>query len=304
MHQVADKVNVRTSGPRSALTRQPVGGRGAGGGLRIGEMERDALISHGVSTFLKESLMERSDSSHIWIGARSGIMSACNPSQNIYRDFMTEDFSRVKARNEDGSLARGDDKVVLSNPRSDFCRIEVPHALKLLIQELEAQGFKMAMITDTVMKTWKTVDDATRIAYSELSKHLNTRKKELEGVRDVSWVKPVSEWANSKFRTCTLSIGPLFLPMIQQIQNEMGEFKDTITLQRLDEFGSSQSVTVVSSHSPLTTLITPSVGDNESILLVEQSKPLTSSQIAHIRCCGFQEVPSFILRVDKHWSVW
>lgn len=99
MHQVADKVNVRTTGPKSALTRQPIGGRGAGGGLRIGEMERDALISHGVASFLKESLMERADKSHIWVGTKSGMISACNPISNQYHDFLTEDFSRVKARN-------------------------------------------------------------------------------------------------------------------------------------------------------------------------------------------------------------
>lgn len=190
MHQVADKVNVRTTGPRSALTRQPVGGRGAGGGLRIGEMERDALISHGVSTFLKESLMERSDKSHVWIGTRTGLISACNPDQNKYHDFLTEDFSRVRARDEEGRLLDGDDRVVISNPRSEFCRVEVPHALKLLIQELEAQGMRMSMISEVVMKAWTSVDEETRLAYNELSRKLTKRGEQLQGVKDITWVKP------------------------------------------------------------------------------------------------------------------
>ena len=60
-HMVEDKINYRTTGPRTMLTHQPLGGRADGGGLRIGEMERDSLIAHGISKFLNESLMDRAD---------------------------------------------------------------------------------------------------------------------------------------------------------------------------------------------------------------------------------------------------
>ena len=62
---VDDKINYRTTGPKTMLTHQPTEGRADGGGLRIGEMERDILIAHGMSKFMNESSMERSDKTQI-----------------------------------------------------------------------------------------------------------------------------------------------------------------------------------------------------------------------------------------------
>jgi DNA-directed RNA polymerase II subunit RPB2 len=56
-----DKINYRSTGPKKLVTRQPTQGRGNEGGMRIGEMERDGLIAHGMSKFIRESFMERSD---------------------------------------------------------------------------------------------------------------------------------------------------------------------------------------------------------------------------------------------------
>jgi DNA-directed RNA polymerase II subunit RPB2 len=73
-HMVEDKINYRGTGPKKLLTRQPTQGRGDEGGLRIGEMERDALLAHGMSKFLTESMMERSDKATVQFDKELGKM--------------------------------------------------------------------------------------------------------------------------------------------------------------------------------------------------------------------------------------
>jgi DNA-directed RNA polymerase beta subunit len=73
---VEDKINYRDTGARTLLTRQPLEGRSAGGGLRIGEMERDALIAHGVSAFIEESFMKRSDAHEVLYQPSTGLLDS------------------------------------------------------------------------------------------------------------------------------------------------------------------------------------------------------------------------------------
>ncbi|XP_046846262.1 DNA-directed RNA polymerase I subunit RPA2-like [Xenia sp. Carnegie-2017] len=71
-HMVSDKYQVRATGPVDILTQQPVQGRKRQGGIRFGEMERDALLAHGTSFLLQDRLMNCSDRSEGHVCVKCG----------------------------------------------------------------------------------------------------------------------------------------------------------------------------------------------------------------------------------------
>jgi DNA-directed RNA polymerase II subunit RPB2 len=123
-HMVADKVHQRDKGPRDQMTMQPTTGRGKEGGLRIGEMERDVLISYGFSQFLKESMMERSDK-YTWAVCRGcGRIAIYSSKDNISK--------------------------CLTCDNNDIAIVQTPFSFKLLVQELETMGITPRFVMDDI----------------------------------------------------------------------------------------------------------------------------------------------------------
>lgn len=60
-HMVEDKIHMRSVGPYSLITQQPLGGKAQGGGQRFGEMEVWALEGYGAAHVLREMITIKSD---------------------------------------------------------------------------------------------------------------------------------------------------------------------------------------------------------------------------------------------------
>jgi DNA-directed RNA polymerase II subunit RPB2 len=155
-HMVDDKIHSRSTGPLVMLTRQPAEGRARDGGLRIGEMERDCLISHGSSKFLKERMMDLSDNYRMHVSTASGLVAAVNREKCISNTFggdgdggngCSGGGGSGSGGGGSGSSGGGGDSVDAA-ATGDASEVRVPYAFKLLLQELQAMGIAPRLITE------------------------------------------------------------------------------------------------------------------------------------------------------------
>jgi DNA-directed RNA polymerase II subunit RPB2 len=127
-HMVNDKQHSRSIGPMVNLTRQPAEGRSRDGGFRIGEMERDVMMAHGASRFCRERLYDVSDKYSVYVCKKCGIIASYNDGKRK-TDFM------IHLCHTCGN-------------KTDFARVEIPYAFKLMSQELQTINVSTRILTE------------------------------------------------------------------------------------------------------------------------------------------------------------
>lgn len=125
-HHVTDKISMRARKGVKPSTRQPLGGRSLEGGLKVGEMERDALISHGASALLRERLCDVSDAFNLPICKKCGTIAITNHRLGIY-------------------------KCNLCGDKAEIGLIRIPYVVKLLLFYLNAAGIHMTFKVNEII---------------------------------------------------------------------------------------------------------------------------------------------------------
>ena len=164
-HMVKDKINYRAQGPRTMITRQTVQGRANDGGLRIGEMERDGIIAHGATAFLKESMLNRGDDYYVAICNTSGTIAIYNESKNIFISPFSDGPLKFSENFENTMNLE-----VISKYGKSFSIVRVPYSFKLLMQELQVMNIQMRIITED------NIDQLTSMNYAKTIQNLKLTK--------------------------------------------------------------------------------------------------------------------------------
>ena len=130
-HMVNEKQHSRSIGPMVNLTRQPAEGRSRDGGFRIGEMERDVMISHGISRFCRERLYDVSDKYSVHVCKKCGMIVSYNNGSTkcLFKDEFTVHHCKT------------------CDNFTDFSYVEIPYAYKLMSQELQTINVVPRLIT-------------------------------------------------------------------------------------------------------------------------------------------------------------
>jgi DNA-directed RNA polymerase beta subunit len=129
-HMVNDKQHSRSIGPMVNLTRQPAEGRSRDGGFRIGEMERDVMIAHGMASFCKERLYDVSDKYTTYVCKKCGMIAPFNDGD--------------RTANSDFTIHRCN----TCENMTDFSRVNIPYSYKLLSQELQTINVVPRLLTE------------------------------------------------------------------------------------------------------------------------------------------------------------
>lgn len=164
-HMVNDKFQVRSTGPVNSLTMQPVKGRKRHGGIRVGEMERDALIGHGTAFLLQDRLLNCSDYTQTAVCRECGAILTTQQSVPRIGSMSTlrcrrcaikfDDAKKMLSKYKDSKNVFIDDSQIWEDGQGnkfvgggDTTTVAIPFVLKYLDSELAAMGIRLRYNVD------------------------------------------------------------------------------------------------------------------------------------------------------------
>ena len=125
-------------------------------------MERDAIISHGIAKFLKESTVERSDGretedqniGEYYVCDHTGELVGVNEEKNIFISPSYDGPLEFEGNKPDNLKL-----AVRENKSYSFSKIKIPYSVKLMIQECGAMGISLKVITENTKNNFSTLED-------------------------------------------------------------------------------------------------------------------------------------------------
>ena len=96
-------------------------------------MERDVMIAHGMSRFCRERLYDVSDKYSVYVCKKCGMVASLNDG-NKSKMYANADFTIHLCKTCDN--------------KTEFARVEIPYAYKLMAQELQTINVVPRLITE------------------------------------------------------------------------------------------------------------------------------------------------------------
>jgi DNA-directed RNA polymerase II subunit RPB2 len=224
-HMVEDKWNARGEGRREQRTHQPTGGRGNQGGLKIGELERDSLVCHGVTNFITESYMKRSDGTELTICNGCGRFPIYNKRLNI--KVCPNCDGPVKFSGETSKNL----EVIppLHQSRTEFSTVEAPYVIRLLSQEMETYlNMPLRFLTSKdVMELKKPVIDPLMEGPSELP---TLPELVLQDEREIEMLEEEERKVDEKTEKPEASVMGVPVPK-EMLVDDMGSMPPSVTFE-------------------------------------------------------------------------
>ena len=230
-HMVKDKINYRARGPRTLMTRQTNHGRANDGGLRIGEMERDGVIAHGMSTFLYDSMMNRGDAYKVAICNHTGTLAIYNKETDHFYSPIVDGPIQYDILDKSTYIPS-----LVTKYGKEFSIVEIPYSFKLLMHELTSMNVQMRLITaDNIEQLTKKGD--RKINDRVFTTNANTKSPEdiFERLKKENEEVQIPTNANIKNAQATN-------------QFEVPEFFSSKEKQQIIELGEEQIQTFIDMH--------------------------------------------------------